>query len=456
MSPAGTKSGKRRPIYKTSRYNIICDVTSGYAIYNSRTGAYLHIAKNKNAQLGVLDKPNRECTEMLASLDQRFRSALIEGGYVIPDNFDELGFLRYKCNLRKYNSSSINLTILQTARCNLDCVYCYENKNSNSMSKVVEDRICNYISNQLKDGAKRASVIWFGGEPLLRHKKLCGLSKRFQQICKKSGAEYVASIITNGVLLDDVKVDELLASGIASAQITLDGAKDIHDKRRRYANAKGTFDTILENTISASDRLNIILRINVDKINFPTIPSLLDILKEKFISDKIRVYFSPLRPEGSLSSPSNNTTSADVYTAEEFAAAEIHLKKYCCSIGVAQHALPTPADVACASCSCGGMVIEPEGNILKCFNMVGSGHGSVGNVRGGLLFDNEALEWMFFDPTEREQCAKCKILPLCMGGCPYRVMRRGEDGCMPLKYNIVEQLRLFYLQNQGSPTKEGL
>jgi len=56
------------------------------------------------------------------------------------------------------------------------------------------------------------------------------------------------SIITNGYLLTDSNARMLSSvAGVTTVQVTIDGTKDIHDKRRTLEGGQGTYDVIMQN-----------------------------------------------------------------------------------------------------------------------------------------------------------------------------------------------------------------
>ena len=72
------------------------------------------------------------------------------------------------------------------------------------------------------------------------------MSKKFIEICDKYGVRYQANIITNGYLLNKEIVKELEDIHVKHIQVTIDGPKDIHDKRRFLKGKQGTFDKIFK------------------------------------------------------------------------------------------------------------------------------------------------------------------------------------------------------------------
>lgn len=47
---------------------------------------------------------------------------------------------------------------------------------------------------------------------------------------------------------------------------------------------------------------------------------------------------------------------------------------------------------------------------------------------------------MLYDPTYDMDCYDCKYLPICMGGCPNRRLRRSTNRCTNLKYQMKEYI----------------
>ena len=93
----------------------------------------------------------------------------------------------------------------------------------------------------------------------------------------------------------------------------------------------------------------------------------------------------------------------------------------------------------CVATSYSGMVVEPNGDLKKCWAEVGESH-SYGNIVDGELPTlDEVSPWLDWDPYRPgSQCYDCKMLPTCGGGCPLPWIR-GE----PVKCR-------FYSENEFS------
>ena len=102
----------------------------------------------------------------------------------------------------------------------------------------------------------------------------------------------------------------------------------------------------------------------------------------------------------------------------------------------------------CYADNINSFVVDPTGNLYKCWIDLGNTARSIGNI---LNFRNENIHsinnifaaYIFWSPFDHKECLECKILPFCMAGCPKRGMQRKSVDCSPLKYNLIENLKLL-------------
>lgn len=177
--------------------------------------------------------------------------------------------------------------------------------------------LCTEVSEFVLRNSEKAShvdLIWYGGEPLCAEAEIRQISASLLKDDAFS-EKYSAQMVTNGFLLTKELVDTLVAAHINMVQITVDGPDYIHDKKRKLRNGKGTFQTILGNIINCNEKIDISLKINVDKINKPYLLELLDVLASKGLKNKIDIALSPV-----LSS--TNKINSDLLTTQEFAECE--------------------------------------------------------------------------------------------------------------------------------------
>jgi uncharacterized protein len=163
------------------------------------------------------------------------------------------------------------------------------------MSTEVQDALVRFVERKLPE-TEGLSVTWYGGEPTLCMNIIDSLSTRFQHLCEKCGVRYFPSdIVTNGYLLSEKMAHRLKQAGVAQAQITLDGGKDTHDKRRPLLGGHSTFKRILDNVAASRSILDIQVRINIDRSNARTAAEALGALAEHGLQG-LPVYFGHVQP----------------------------------------------------------------------------------------------------------------------------------------------------------------
>jgi uncharacterized protein len=441
---------------KASRYNWFFKAENDgrWLAFNGMTGALA--AFNNEAKYSVarqiLTDPDQ--VDQAAPMVQELWDKLVKGGYLVEDWVDEIAVLKVRNRTARFRGRGLSLTIAPTMGCNFKCTYCYETHPSGVMSTDVEDALVEMIRERLKS-KDNLSVIWFGGEPLLRLEQILRLTERFDEICQEKESPYIASVITNGYLLDEQVVSQLRLAHVRSAQITLDGPKKVHDQRRLLHNGQGTYDRIMANVAALVDsngcteekcqRFAVSIRVNVDKTNAAEIPKLLDDLESRGLKDKVGLYLGQVKPYTEVCRNIGGSCLSD----QEYTTTEVELYRQFLSKGFRVAKYPTIRSAYCgADASQHSFVVGPGGELYACLSEVGGS-----NTIGHLLkkqegrYNRRLIEFLSWDPFERQECRECEILPICMGGCPYQSFQAGptERGvCEPWKDNLIEILQLFY------------
>ena len=136
-----------------------------------------------------------------------------------------------------------------------------------------------------------------GGEPLLK----CNI-KTVEYIFKQAKKrEYSIDIVSNGVDLNYyIDLFNEYKDTLNHIQITVDGIKEIHDKRRIFHDGRGSFDLIMKNMkLAIENDILIILRVNVDDTNINELPDLADTLVNEFNkNEKLKPYLYLLQDGG--------------------------------------------------------------------------------------------------------------------------------------------------------------
>ncbi|XMB85389.1 SPASM domain-containing protein [Mycoplasmatota bacterium WC44] len=441
---------------KYSNYNLSTEISNDKLILcNLLSGAIMSL---DNESYYLLQ--NNRTTEISSSLLDKLRT----GRFLIPDSFNELNFIQNKFYYHKNRSDILSLTILPTLDCNFDCSYCYENNRQIYMSEEITNKLINFVARNLF--AKRHfSVSWYGGEPLLAATKIWNLSKIFISMSKKIGVRYSASMITNGSLLTPKNVEKLIEHKIERIQVTIDGPREVHNSMRYFSNRfsgnKDSYDLLLDNISYACEYIAINVRINLGKGNYEQLEALLNSPKFNKLKDKVNIYISPILPFGTGVKVSDPNIHNICFDNSSFAEIEVNLND---KIKKAGFKFGYNFDGSeCSSCRAvylNHWVVDPVGNLLKCWDSVGDSVGYVGHISNPpkeepMIENRKLYDWISYNPLNNVECKQCKFLPLCMGGCPHRVIMDNIDSkfrCIFLKFNYKEALKRVYLEslNEGN------
>lgn len=444
---------------KPSGYNFIYDwgADGPLVVYNSlfsriteldRRYVFLLEAELTPDEYGRLDEKARKLT------DDLYKQRFLTDGFV-----DEFKIIKYRNLVGKCRTDVLTLTVAPTLSCNFGCYYCYEKKESSPISAGVQADVISFAETKLKE-AEHLSVVWYGGEPLLEKDIIEEMSFQLIRAASENGCSYEASMITNGYLLDEAFVRKFKDLKISGVQITLDGPPAVHDKRRFLkASHSGTFDTIISNIKTLkrvcdelAHDIRIALRINVDISNEDSrnVDELIDILARHGLKD-LSVYPGRVRAQGAFGQASDSCVKMPEFSLLE---TEIGRKLY--SNGFVRSLpcdLPAVKSNYCGADRASGFVIDPEGWIYKCWSDIGDPDRATGSVSGenfgqdkSKRLEMNGILWMTHDPFDSEECRKCRMLPVCMGGCPLNAVSRESEihGCESIRYSLENTVKRYY------------
>lgn len=372
---------------------------------------------------------------------------------LVENNIDERKIFKVGYEYDKYHSVMTKFRIVLTYRCNLRCTYCYQG-GGEVLTKTMSD---NTIMSTLKfikktisnNGSQRVSIVLYGGEPFLNIRGGFALLEGLKPWLIKNDIKLDVGIISNGTLMTEKIIYKLLKYGDVSVQITLDGAKEFHDKRRKYKSGSGTYDKIISTlNILKKIKCTTIIRINIDKGNYKWINELLD--------DLIKRGFQTMPLSFGLISPATNACASYplCLSYKEFGKIlpsiwNIALEKGFKVINLR----PKVGYVFCESVTNNLYNIDPLGDVYTCPNFIGNKIHRVGKIdKNGILhLENPYYDWMARDPLLMKKCRDCKLLPICGGGCPGMAWQEHKtyhaEHCGAIKDLIHSQI-IFYLKQE--------
>ena len=372
--------------------------------------------------------------------DERLVEDLKKGSFLIEDNVDELALLRYQLYKSRFDSTNFGITIALTSDCNFRCIYCYEKDSLTpcKMSEETEGNIVNLLKHQIGK-IKHFSVTWYGGEPLLGLDSLQRLSKEFIKICDENQIAYSAGIVTNGYLLTLETYNILKECRVTGMQITIDGDEETHNQRRPLAGGQPTYQKIMSNleALPYPSEMNISIRINVDGTNYSKGMNVLNELQERDILKKVNPYLAKvIDVEG-------------CYNEEQCSSSEIYFKLSDAFLHKSKelkqednfYQYPQRYYSHCGADRENALVINANGDIYKCWEDIGKDMYCLGNINSTLNpTSRRKTDFLTSDPTLDPTCKDCRVLPICMGGCPARRLSGKKDICVAFKDNLEKYL----------------
>lgn len=416
---------------KQSKYNILIREAQRNYIYNTCS---LALAEIEDENIELLGTPQL--------LPEDTAKLLFRAGYLVDDNDNELDALIARNRISRFSGNILGLVIAPTLNCNLKCTYCFEEKRNSNMTENIIQNLVTFVNEKIsQENISEVNVTWYGGEPLLGYKGIKRISKELQKICRDNKLRYTAGIITNGVLLDAEKALEIRKDfNITWAQITLDGPKEIHEKRRCSVNGEESFEQIIENIKNCIDVIDINLRINIDKDNKEYVIELLDELNRTTWFNKVKLNFAKVKG-----------VRGKEYSQEEFADIEFELWNYMVQNQMRsfEEYEQVKIDTACASIGTNYYVIDPEGLLYTCWNEIGIKERSIGSLGALPNYNSNYTQWLLQEYSKK--CKECIYLPLCQGGCPYEVIRNKENCCsiqaLNLNRYIKKRIEIYNREN---------
>ncbi len=428
--------------------------------FNARTTALALMTPENYALYGqIRDKlANNEQADLTAA-EQDLLKQLEHGQFAFADGFDESEYLKLRHNQARYGEQSLGLVIAPTMACNMACTYCFESNKHGRMKPEVIEALIDFVAKQAKP-LETLSVSWYGGEPLLAMDIIEDLTESFRDLAGEYKFGYGAAIITNGSLLNEDKLERLIAAGVTHAQVTVDGPSRVHDMKRPLKNGKSSFDTILRNVRNAVDRMEVVLRVSVDKdMTAENVRLLLRELDAAGLKNRVGVYFGFIEPSTSACA----NIADNCFDKATFARMESDFTTVLMEEGFDVHKIPSPISTVCVAQQIGSHVIDPDGDMYRCFNYVGDKSKSVGRVFELLNVQHPEFVRLFkFSPFDDEGCRTCRALPLCMGSCPARradFNPAHEEMCESWTYNlesILEIMAAVKLQRMQAAQKESI
>lgn len=465
--------------FKTSYYNFLIPIkeSNEFLLYNTKTCGMELLNENVGKLILKLSKKKSFYLEDHLQSNEII-SYLLDKSYIVKSEIDETSSLHQIYSRQKdvygNDSADINLTIGTTIICNMGCAYCFEfTKPSKSLKDEKNiDAIISYLQDMIdKSPVKNwgsLNVTWYGGEPLVNSSAIEKLSPKLLGLCEKNKIRYSASIITNGILLNRKTWMILKNNNVTHAQVTIDGPKEIHDIQRPLISKSGgkNYERILENIASMPSNMHTVIRINVDRKIANSFSILLKDLEQygiwphRYKEVTFDVAWLRTYEEAKEKDTSDRLSPLEYYYAiQEFRKERLKIFNNWAKINQVSEAklkwyLPSLQSDCATWVSPYSMVIDPDGNIHKCWETIHDSKQSVNHVSKGYNLEDFKKFREYDRYTLNEECTSCKYLPICdQLSCSHQALKNSKPPCTYWKYSLMTSLREQYLFMKNNPDK---
>lgn len=409
---------------KKSKYNIEIIGKKDIAIYN---------LLNRNIILLDKDTYNNYITNNLQDEDVEYLSEI---GILIEDAIDEVEYMKQKINSAKYSPKSMTIFLSLTQKCNLKCVYCYQDSiRERNIGEYIEENNIEKIFLMLKkksDEMRKLNIVLFGGEPLLNKQRILSIIKQLNDLRSASLNVHI-SLITNGVELTEDFLNSTYKY-LNTIQITIDGKKEIHDTMRIFSNGNGSFNIIYDNLKKAANlfKSRIALRINVNSNSILNVYDFIEQLEKDNLREAISISIVPIFDN-------QTTISLGCNKAIEKELLEEVNNIY---MFLAKRKFKFEKDFIEGPCMVrhfNSFAIDEELNIYECPGVLyKKSSGKITETGDLKILDSRFYKFV----NEEKKCINtCEYAPICFGGCSWQNRCNKSE----LSVTLLPQLKAYLI-----------
>lgn len=412
-------NGQIHKYYLNNRY-IVLDVNSGS----------VHVMDK--IVYDILDYYKEESLDdILSRFSSTYGSKAVSDVYQEISKLEEDGLLfseeRQLGNISYNRDNVIKAMCLHVAHdCNLTCKYCFASQGDfkgerSLMSLEVGKKALEFLAKS-SGNRKNLEVDFFGGEPLMNFQVVKDLVSYGRELEKEYNKNFRFTITTNGVLLDDDKID-FINENMDNVVLSLDGRKKVNDYMRKTINEQGSYDVILpkfKNMVEKRGDKDYYIRGTFTNKNLDFSKDALHFYDEGFKKVSVEPVVTSEEMDYALREEHLDRVLKEY---EEFSRQYIRIKKRDKDF----HFFHFMIDLDQGPCiikrvtGCGAgseyLAVTPEGDLYPCHQFVGEEEFKMGDVFHGI--ENTALRDRFKNANifNKEDCRNCWAKYYCSGGC---------------------------------------
>ncbi len=377
----------------------------------------------------LLTDESFKCRHKVEEIEKKYgkeatEEAILEINYLIVNN---MLYTEDSSPVNKIKPAVKAMCLNMTHDCNLRCEYCFASQGSYNgersyMSYETGKKAFDYL---VKNSGTRRNleVDFFGGEPLMNFETIKKLVSYGRSIEDKYNKHFRFTVTTNGVLLDDEKID-YINENMDNVVLSIDGRKSTNDRMRKTVNKMGSYDIIVNNfkkfvakrmdkdyfargtftayNLDFSEDVRHMRDLGFDKISvepvvanpeekYALLEEHLEILKNEY--EKLaRLYLESQKEEGKKFQFFHFNIELDGGPC-------IYKRSIGCGAGTEY------------------VAVTPAGEFYPCHQFVGQEEFIIGNVDEGIVIEPIVSKFKNVSVNDKPVCKDCWAKYYCSGGC---------------------------------------
>lgn len=344
----------------------------------------------------------------------------------VLDYLSKLNFFEEKS---KDNEDRLAITLYLTPNCNMDCIYCFDNKNCKLTERMSPEKAVEFIKVIIKNckeyGLKyngKLNIHFFGGEPTLEFKTI----KAVVEFIEDNKIDPIYWISTNGVTKEE-NLDYMIEKGF-KFNICCDGPPHIHDKNRPLKVIKGKkssdyVESIIKKLIKSKSKIR--TKVVITNETMKDMPVIVEYLANLGIQ---HIRLEPVLIDGRAKRSKLKSVDPRKFVyyflkaLDKVYAINKETKKNVYLTNWATRNLFEPRDHFCKVVRGNRIALTPKGNITKCVRNLHSGDESpfvVGQINDQRLnLNKDKIKILKNLSVEGiSKCKNCFAKYVCSGGC---------------------------------------
>lgn len=353
-------------------------------------------------------------------------------------------------NLEKnYVTTFSSIVLPISSACNLNCPYCFAQTskggfNFKDFKREDIDKLLKAISLSKE---KRTTLIFFGGEPLIKFDIIEYTVKKVKKDYSSLNIGY--SITTNGTLITE-RIAKFFKMNQFSVLLSLDGY-DNEFNLRRFKNGRTSVNRVLR-SIDILKKCDVYFEIRA------TLTSNNPYMYETFVFfEKLSAPFNIAFAYASENKSNPHLTSYQKEELNRIKKAFEQLFGYYCEIiregasihNITFHTIKGELENRLHKeliCSAGGsyITVMSDGNIFSCAHLMNDSQYIIGNINDVKGIDLNSYNFTPKKVTEINECQNCWAKNLCNGGCPSQKVSLGKTAYEAFPKEECELNRIMY------------